>query len=217
MRFNLEREALLASGIKRKGLVLDYLSKLSALYRQFGLEVKPPCDLLPRAQALFDWLWAKKPHRYQSGGAYRLHAVIDTQLDPDAHTVGNCLGLTVLYNCLLRTTGINAQALYLETAFGKGPHVLTLLPTEKSSIDIEHISPQGFDYKGHLRNSARTRWGDKELIADIYHSRGNDAFVKGDYGEALKNYDMALSLNPGYERALLNRAILSDRIGLESK
>ena len=75
--------------------------------------------------------------------------------------------------------GIHADALYLENAFGIGPHVLTLLQTEESTIDIENILPDGFGFKGHLNDPSRTRWGDKELVADIYHSLGNEFSRKG--------------------------------------
>ena len=110
-----------------------------------------------------------------------------------------------------------AEALYLENAFGMGPHVLTVLKTEDSIIDIENIFPDGFDYKGHLDNPSRTRWGDKELVADIYHSLGNELFSKGELIKALENYDRAIHLNPRYEKARLNKAILLDKMEMGEK
>ncbi len=110
---------------------------------------------------------------------------------------------------------IHAEALYLENAFGIGPHVLTLLQTEKSILDVENILADGFDYRGHHAQPARTKWGDREIVADIYHSIGNESFEERDYLEALKNYDIAITLNPGYEKARLNKAILLDRIEKE--
>lgn len=71
-----------------------------------------------------------------------------------------------------------AVTLYLENAFGIGRHVLIILQTEESLIGIENILPDKFDYKGHLNDPSRTRWGDRELVADIYDSFGND-FFKG--------------------------------------
>ncbi|NVL93151.1 MAG: tetratricopeptide repeat protein, partial [Desulfobacterales bacterium] len=97
-----------------------------------------------------------------------------------------------------------------------GPHVLTLLETGESVIDIENILPQGFDYKGHLKNPSRTIWGDRELVADIYHSRGNEYYEKGCYREALRSYDIAIKLNPRYESARLSKAIVLDRIGIST-
>jgi len=108
---------------------------------------------------------------------------------------------------------IHADALYFENAFGMGPHVLTLLQTGASAIDIESILPDGFDYKGHLNNPSRTRWEDKELVADIYHSLGNEYFEKGEFAKALNNYEMAIKLNPQYEKAYLNKAIVMDKLG----
>lgn len=130
----------------------------------------------------------------------------------EVQPIGNCLGLTLLYNCLLRRLGIHAEAIYLENAFGMGPHVLTLLPIEDTFIDVENILPDGYDYRGHLNHSSRIRWGDKELVADIYHSMGNEYFYKNEWKKALKNYEICLRLNPNYEKAHLNRAILLDKI-----
>jgi len=177
--------------------------------------MKPPTDPVEKARALFTYLWIKKPARYKSQGNYKLGEVIDAQLSDDSKVVGNCLGLTLLYNCLLRRMGIMAGALYLENAFGISPHVLTALRTEKSMIDIENIFLEGFNYKGHLNHPSRTRWGDKELVADIYHSMGNEFFSKGEFIKALENYDIAIDLNPQYEKAHVNKAILLDKMEKE--
>ena len=213
MTFSLEKEALVASGMKEDDQIADYLSKLAHLHEQFVREIEPTHDPLTRAKALFDWLWRKKPGRYRPHGHYRLNNAIDSQLSGDSKVVGNCLGLTLLYNCLLGRAGIGAGALHLENAFGRGPHVLTILGERESVIDVENIVPDGFDYKGHLNDPSRTRWGDRELVADIYQSLGNEFYEKGNYMEALRSYERALDLSPGYERARLNRAIALDRMG----
>ncbi len=174
-----------------------------------------PLDPKRKAGALFAWLWRSKPHRYKPQGNYRLSKVIEAQARGDACSVGNCLGLTLLYNCLLQKMGIYAEALYLENAFGNLPHVLTLLKIEKTFIDVENILPDGFDYRGHRAHGARTRWGDRELVADVYHSVGNELFEKGDLAEALKSYGTAILFNPRYEKARINKAILLDKMGKE--
>jgi tetratricopeptide (TPR) repeat protein len=143
--------------------------------------------------------------------------VIDAQLNKEIQTVGNCLGLTLLYNCLLLRMGIMAEALFLEDAFGIGPHVLTILPTKDSSIDVENIFPNGYDYKGHLMHLSRIKWGDQELVADIYHSTGNEFFSKGELSKALENYEVCFRLNPSYEKAHLNRDILLDKMEMDGK
>jgi tetratricopeptide (TPR) repeat protein len=210
--FNLEEGALLASGTQDRGTIAFYVAELDRISQQFLRQMIPASDPVGKAKTLFTWLWISKPDRYKSQGSYKLNEVIEAQLNNDARFIGNCLGLTLLYNCLLRKIGIYAEALYLENAFGTGPHVLTLLQTEKSIIDVENILPDGFDYRGHHTHPARTGWGDRELIADIYHSVANEHFEKGNFVEALKNYDMAINFNPRYEKAHLNRAILLDKM-----
>lgn len=204
----------MASGMEEEEQLFGYQRKLDGLQRTCSLRMEGLRDPRDRARALFEWLWKEKPCRYKRHGPYRLNEVIDFQIHPDAPNVGNCLGLTLLYNCLLRRMGIPAESLYLEEAFGIGPHVLTLLPIGGSSIDVENILPQGFDYRGHLGNPSRTRWGDRELVADICLTRGNECYEQGDFQEALRWYDRALAKNPRYEKALLNRAIVLDRISL---
>lgn len=215
MPFGLEKKALIASGITKDDLIASYLSKLDKLHQRFIHEMNHIGDPLTTAKALFDWLWIKKPARYAPHGHYRLHHVIDSQLSRDSQAVGNCLGLTVLYNCLLRRAGIKAGALHLENAFGIGPHVLSILKTKDSIIDIENIVPDGFDYKEHINDPSRTKWGDKELVADIFNSRANDCYERDKYKKALRHYEKAIALNPHYEKARLNRAIVLDRIGIE--
>jgi tetratricopeptide (TPR) repeat protein len=210
----LEREALLASGVEEKVQIAEYGKKLDFLCQEFSREKVPSPHSLLKAKKLFIWLWEKKPARYKPRGSFKLNHVIDAQLREEDQAVGNCLGLTLLYNCLLYRMGIKAEASYLENAFDFeiGPHVLTRLQTKGSAIDIENILPGGFDYKGHLFNPSRIRWGDQELVADIFHSMGNECFEKGEFTEALKNYEMAIRLNPRYEKARLNKAILLDRM-----
>ncbi|MFH1124762.1 MAG: tetratricopeptide repeat protein [Pseudomonadota bacterium] len=217
MLFDLEREALIASGLRDEDRTSEYMAKLQSLCRPFVSQGDVPPSILTKAKGLFDWLWKSKPTRYRLQGHWRLHNVIDAQISEGNHAVGNCLGLTLLYNCLLRRIGIEAEALYLENAFGIAPHVLTLLRVNDSTIDIDHMLPEGFDYRGHLEYPGRTRWGDRELIADIYHSVGNEQFERGDLPEALENYHEAIRLNPGYERAQLNKTILMDRLRTEEK
>ena len=110
-----------------------------------------------------------------------------------------------------------ADALYLERAFDQSPHLLTSLKIDKIRIDIENVLPEGFDYRGHSKEPSRTIWNDNELVADIYHSVGNELFTEGKFQEALGSYEKALELNPRYERAMLNRAILLDRINIQEK
>jgi hypothetical protein len=215
--FYLEKESFLASGIPDNELLLNYRHKLNDLYHQFIHSVVPPPDSLAKAEALFKWLWTEKPARYKPYGCFRLNDVIDAQLSKDSQPVGNCLGLTLLYNCLLKKIGIDAGAHYLENGFGIGPHVLTVLKREASLTDIENSLPDGFDYKGHLDDPSRIEWGDRELVADIYHSLGNELFLKGEWSRTLEKYEMSLHLNSGYEKARLNKVILLDKMEMDRR
>lgn len=211
-RFDLEKEALRASGIREESQIAVYQAKLADLHQTFFRETSPIAAPLVMAESLFNWLWKKKPARYKRHGFFRLNETLDAQLSSTSRAVGNCLGLTLLYNCLLRRMGIAAEAFHLGYAFERGPHVLSCLQTGDSLIDIEHVFPYGFGYKDHLNNPSRTRWGDRALVADVYHTTGTSLFEKGEWTGALINYDAAIDLNPEYEKAHLNKAILLQKM-----
>jgi len=105
------------------------------------------------------------------------------------------------------------KAVHLEDAFGIGPHVFSVLYVGGDSIDIENILPHGFDFQGHLGNPQREEWGDRELIADIYHSEANDFFEQGKWEGAIENYDKAIGFNPKYTKARLNKGIALVALG----
>jgi tetratricopeptide (TPR) repeat protein len=216
MGFDLEKEALTASGLRDEDRIRDYLRKLDSIFRKFLPEEVRRFSPLIRAEKLFKALWKDRPDRYRSEGFYRFNDIIDAQCGFERDAVGNCLGLTLLYNCLVKRIGIEAKALYLENAFNIGPHVLTVLTIGDLTMDVENIFPDGFDYKGHRHNPIRVEWGDKALVADIYQSRGTELFLKGQLENALEYYEMALKLNPKYEKARLNKAILLDRMNMDS-
>src|SRR3989304_405463 len=106
--FNLEEEALLGSGIQDRNKTAFYVAELNRVYQRFLHQMIPPPDPVDKARSLFTWLWISKPDRYKSQGSYKLNEVIEAQLKGDAKSVGNCLGLTLLYNCLLRKMDIYA-------------------------------------------------------------------------------------------------------------
>lgn len=213
--FDLERESLIVSGLRDKEIIREYLAKLDFLSEQYKPGEHRDSPPPTKARAVFDSLWQDRPNRYVREGQFRFNEVIDAQIDRGNRPVGNCVGLTLFYNCLLRRMGIEAQTVYLENAFGIGSHVLTLLKIGNNVIDVENILPDGFDYKGHKENPYRLEWGDMELVADIYQTAGTESFHKKEFLEALRNYDLALKLYPGYEKTNLNRAILLDRMAME--
>ncbi len=198
--------SLIASGVANQKDLDTYLAKLNTLHQQVKAGI-PAESELKVAGALFDWLWQTKPDRSERRGSYRLTEVVDAQLDPKIEKVGNCLGLVVLYNALAQKFGLKLKAVHVSDAFGQGPHVFSLLYTAQGTIDIENILSNGFDFKGHLKNPRRTEWGDIELIADIYHSIGNEQFERGELDQAIQSYSKAIRLNPKYTKAYLNRGL----------
>lgn len=205
--FDLAAQSLAASGC-RGARRRSCLARLDGLAEAIGQDLPgPPADAKARAKALFLWLWRSKPQRYQPGGPARLDQVLDAQLASGPGPVGNCLGLTLLYNALAPRLGLRARAIYLPEAFGRGPHVLSLLDLGEATLDVENILPHGFDYPGHRVSPGRETWGDRELVADLYVRVGNEAFEEGDPEEALRCYRMARRLNPQYLPAQANWAI----------
>lgn len=208
--------ALVASGVRDRRGLNDYLARINMLC-QLTETSSPAGDDLQKAKALFDWLWKTKANRYGYQANFRLTEVVDAQLDPNAEKVGNCLGLTVLYNVLARKLGLKTRSVHLEEAFGRGPHVFSALDINRGTIDVENILPHGFDFRGHLGNPQRTQWGDAELIADIYHSIGNELLERGDLEGAVRGYGKAIWLNPKYTRAHLNRGIALAMLGRDEE
>jgi len=207
----LEEAALIASGVKTQLEREHYLSLFRKLVSQITAQM-PKADEISRARFLFNWLWQVKPQRYLPGGYFLLNKVLEAQLRPVPGPVGNCLGLTILYNSLARQFGLKVATIHLEKAFHGVPHVFTSLFTGDKQVDIEHISADGFNQTEHLDNPERELWGDDELIADIYLSRGNALFEASKWLDAIVCYNMALELNPKYQKAELNRAMAVSQV-----
>lgn len=211
-KIDLDQGALIASGVNRESVFTEYLAKIDQLCHRIAEALSCQGGDLEKARGIFDWLWRAKPNRYQYQGNFKLSDVLDAQLGAQ-DKIGNCLGLTVLYNVLAQRFGLEVRAVQLEDAFGMGPHVFSVLYAEGRSIDIENVFPYGFDYQGHLYNPQRKEWGDRELIADIYHSMANSFFERGKLERAIEGYDRAIRLNPAYTRARLNKGIALVELG----
>jgi tetratricopeptide (TPR) repeat protein len=207
---------LIASGINRSVDLNKYLAILNTLYLQVSPEI-PAGSKMKKAEALFHWLWAGKPNRYQYQGNFRLQDVLNAQLDPNVERVGNCLGLTVLYNVLAQRFDLDMKAVYLEEAHGRLSHVFSTFVRGNTTTDIDNIFPFGFDFKDHLDNPERVLWGNSGLIADIYHSIGWALHEQGKLEGAVLNYSKTIRLNPKYAKAYLNRGIALSMLGREEE
>lgn len=208
----LGRGALVASGMGTRQELDRYLDTINRLYQAIANTIRDDSDAVVKARGIFDCLWQGKPDRYEPQGSFRLTQVLDCQVGTN-DKVGNCLGLTVLYNVLARQFGLAVRAAYLEEAFGRGPHVFGVLEIGKRTIDIENIFPDGFDYRAHRQARDRIEWGDRELIADMYNSNGNELAASGDWKGAIDNYDKALMLYPEHSRARLNKGLALVELG----
>jgi len=62
----LDRESLVASGLRSERQIAGYIEKLDRMYDQMDSELDRMVIGEKKARALFYWLWAKKPSRYQS-------------------------------------------------------------------------------------------------------------------------------------------------------
>lgn len=204
--------ALLASGAKYRKVLVSYLARLSGIERRLVLAIPSDAGEIEKAKAIFHWLWQTKPQRYVTQGNFRLTDVVDAQMG-EADAVGNCLGLTLLYNSLGQRLGVPLKAVHLETAFGRGPHVVSLLFTPQGTVDIENILPDGFGYRGHLADTGRVEWDNVDLIAELLVAVGNEAFERGNRGKALESYEAALHLSPRNQTAELNRLIVLSELG----
>jgi tetratricopeptide (TPR) repeat protein len=221
---DLVQGALIASGVQTGAEFDRYFAMISLLHQRISdtlFEILEKSSDSKKAKEIFNWLWRVKPNRYEYGGSFRLTEVLEAQLggkgrgveNGESGIVGNCLGLTLLYNVLARRLGLTVGAVHLEDAFGLGPHIFTVLYDGDRTIDIENIFPDGFDYRGHSDASEREEWGDRELIADIYHSVANDFFMSGEWECAIVNYDKAIMLHPKYIRAHINKGIALVELG----
>lgn len=207
---DLAEGALIASGVTDAGRLESYRARVDEMCR--AIASAGAAGDAERAQHVFQWLWKSKPYRYERGGSFGLGDVIDAQLG-ESERVGNCLGLTILYNVLARRLGLTVAAIYLNDAFGVGPHVFTVLQAAGRSIDVEHMFPHGFDYGGHRNHPRRQLWGNKELVADVYHSMGNRFFRRGELHKAIHHYDEGIRLNPTHTTLRLNKGLALVELG----
>ena len=211
-KIDLAQGALIASGIETGHEFNRYLAKIDQLCQRTAEGLPDESSDLEKAKGIFNWLWRAHPHRYEYGGNFKLTDALDAQLS-EREQVSNCLGLTLLYNVLAQRFGLEVRAAYLEDAFGLGPHLFTVLYIGRRAIDVENIFPNGFDYRGHRGAPQREEWGDRELIADIYHSVANGFFAQGKWESAIENYDKAIMLHPKYTKARINKGIALVELG----
>jgi len=170
LSMSLPQAAFIASGVNSSQLQ-EYMKKFYDMITDLRDRVKRH-DQVKDAEIIFNWLWKKNPYRYELEGHFRFTQVVDAHLD-ETERVGNCLGLTMLYNSLAQELNLSIKAAHLDNFMGR-PHVFSILYTEMSMIPIENIFTDGFDYDPHKHNPQLVEWANIHLIADLYNSRANE-------------------------------------------
>ena len=185
LSMSLPQAAFIASGVNSSQLK-EYMKFFFIMITDLRNHVKGH-DKVKNAETIFNRMWKTKPNRYELEGNFRLTEVVDAQLDK-TEKIGNCLGLTILYNSLAQELSLSMKAAHLDNFMGH-PHVFSILYTETSMIPIENIFPDGFDYDLHRDNKQIVEWDNIHLIADLYNSRANE---EGDDEHRMKR-DLLLS------------------------
>ena len=138
---SLPQASFVASGVDSFQLK-EYMKKFFNLVTELKNHVKGH-DPVKTAETIFNWLWRTKPNRYELEGNFRLTQVVDAYLD-ETERVGNCLGLTMLYNSLAQELSLPMKAAHFDKFMGR-PHVFSILYNGLAHMDVETTTPEGFD------------------------------------------------------------------------
>ena len=204
---HLERALLILSGLNSEEEIAGYVKKIDQLEEGFEAYKISKRDVraykeLREAIRLFDYLWDKKPKRYNN--KVHLTEVIDMQLSKHRHqTVGNCIGLTSLYTVLGLRKGLNLSILHSHN------HVKNRLRINKKEYDIENTLSYGFNFKQNdfVGNSVNY------LLNVLFNNNGLRKYDAGNFCGAIKDYDSAIEINPKYYQTYNNRGIVKRKLG----
>jgi len=206
---SIERALLIASGLQSERAVAGYQRKLDQIQHDFGQERAsrgiPLGDDYLVAEALFEYLYYKKPRRFKDNARF-LPEVVDNQLSPHKFkTIGNCVGLTSLYSVLGVRHGLDLAIL---RDFG---HLLSLLNWNGRKIVIENTDRDGFDLDQKDESDFVIYQYEQSslisLVSSTFNSRGRSKDSKKDYAGAIDDYSVALELDPHDAQVYINRAI----------
>ena len=204
---HLERALLILSGLKNEEEIAGYVRKIDQLEEGFKDYEKSKRNVIAHKELhgailLFEYLWDKKPKRYNNN--FFLTNVIDAQLSYNKNKkVGNCVGLTSLYTVLGLRTGLKPLILHLPG------HIKNRLIIGKRKYDIENTSPFGFNPKvsNSIGNSIH------HLLYDVLDSRGIAKVNSGDIKGAIQDYNKAIEINPEFSQTYNHRGIAKSKSG----
>lgn len=183
--FDLANAGLIASGIRDKGGLDFYLDKFNGLVLSIAADsrVSSAETDVKKAQAVFDWLWESKPKRDDS--ASRLTDALDNQLS-NREQVGDCMGLTLLYNSICQRLGISMKAVWTVR------HIYSAMDTEKGIIPVENTMRYGF---GNGLGVGIVI-GNQQLIQRFLLRQAFDYKEAKDHKQAFSLTEIALRINP---------------------
>ena len=204
---HLERALLILSGLKTEEEITGYVKKINQLEEGFEAYKRPQGDIiihkeLHEAIQLFDYLWDKKPKRYDN--QFRLTNVIDRQISKNRRQmIGNCVGLTSLYTVLGLRKSLNLSILHSHD------HVKNKLRINKTEYEIENTLSYGFNFKENDYVEESVEY----LLNVLLNHKGASKYSAGNLWEAIKDYDKAIGINPKYYSAYNNRGIVKGKLG----
>jgi tetratricopeptide (TPR) repeat protein len=180
--------------------IAEYIEKFDRLYMgyvQYKIDNNlHPSNKFQEIECLNKYLW-KNGHLWRAvEQAFMLDKVIDNQLAYLADKygrveVGNCEGLTMLFNIMAVRAGIPAQSVFI---LG---HIFSLY----ESRVIENTVSTGNNSKVFSKDNVVSAY---KGIAASFYNIGFELSKKKEYDKAILAYEKAILLHPKYTSAYIN-------------
>ena len=144
-QIDIERALLIASGCETEEKVYEYKTKLNEIEKQFHgyASARNVQGEVETAKALHEFLWLGKIEEDYVRECSNLVDMIEVIMHSQTMGEGDCVGLSSLLGALGARQGLEFTVLYNTI------HVLSRLRVGEKVIDIETISPIGFDIPTH--------------------------------------------------------------------
>lgn len=206
--FDLARAAFIASGVRDRNELASYLQRFDDLCSNIsrGEKCITSASREDRAQAIVDYLWGSQQNRaeeasYGDIGIWRLTEVFDNQLS-GKDVVGNCFGLTLLYNCIAERLGLITRAVVGEN------HTYSIVEGEEGWRVVENTINEKLGCRQLTGNIISNQKFIKKLLCRMVIAYERDK----KYKDAFAYEKTLLMINPHTELpySLFN---LSERIG----
>jgi len=176
--FDLAEAFFIASGIRDERELASYMQKFEGLCSTISEDpkVKSASNKVEKAKAIFDWLWESKPDRYNS--CNKLTDALDNQLSKEKKSVGDCGGLTSLYNSICQRFGISVLSVHA------AEHIYSVLTMDDGNLlVIENTNKDGFGNgsdRGLIQNNKQFVQAFLDNLSHRYQSENDNerAFIQ---------------------------------------